>query len=119
MKTRYIRTPLALAAATTLAFGLSTATANASLVYQGCGSSNYIRVMYSPGGNVKYECFAGLGVLNTNVPNVDWVTAGAYWTYALVKYPSGYSSDCMPPHGFYNVGNATLVQLYTTTTAYC
>ena len=111
--------PLALAAATTLAIGISTATAHASLVYAGCGSSNNVEVMYSPGGNVRYECFAGLGLLNTNVPNVDWVTAGEYWTYAFVKYPSGYVSDCIPPHGFYDVGNATLLQLSTTTTAYC
>ena len=119
MKIRSVRTPLAVAAATTLVLGLSTASASASIVSHGCGSSDYIRVMYSPSGNVKYACYAGLGTINTNVPNVDWVTAGEYWTYALVKFPSGYGSDCMPPHGFYDVGNGTLVQLYTTTTAYC
>jgi hypothetical protein len=119
MKARHIRTVLALTAATTLAAGLGATSASASLVSSGCGSANYVEVMYSPGGNVRYECFSGLGLLNTNVPNVDWVKAGEYWTYVEVHYSSGYASDCLAPGATYDIGNATLEQLDTTTTSYC
>lgn len=118
LKARHIRTTLALAAATTLTIGIGAATASATAV-SGCGSSNYVEAMYSPGGNVRYECFSGLGLLNTSVPNVDWVKAGEYWTYVELHAPDGYESDCIAPGGTYVVGNATLQQVDTTTTSYC
>lgn len=108
-----LRIPIIISSATALVTAVGVSSASA-MDYAYCDSPNNITVEYTFGGVPNQECFSGTGGLEVNIPDVAWVRAGEYETWALIKDNSGgYYGTWISPEHLYVFGSGTLVDLST------
>lgn len=112
VSSKFLRLPVVFAATAALMVGVGVTSASASLTPTNCGSSSVVEVVYTPDGNIRYECFSGLGNTDPNLPDTVKVYAGEYDTYAEV-YHNGYIPCWINPGTWCDFGTGTLTDLFT------
>lgn len=110
MTLKRLRIPIILSSTVALVTAIGVSSASA-MDYAYCDSPNNITVEYTFGGVPYQQCFSGTGGLEVNIPDVAWVRAGEYETWAEVQTSGGYYGVWISPGQLYVFGSGTLVDL--------